>query len=84
MYINIHDMVSIKAMFFKEPKQYYKILDLTSSASDSEVKKAYRKMAMKYHPDKLSELSQAQQKMGKEKFLKVQEAYEAIKKERGI
>jgi len=41
-------------------------------------------MAMKYHPDKLSELSQAQQKMGKEKFLKVQEAYEAIKKERGI
>tara|TARA_B100000214_G_scaffold345036_1_gene294621 strand:+ start:305 stop:1030 length:726 start_codon:yes stop_codon:yes gene_type:complete len=84
MYINIHDMASIKAMFFKEPKQYYKILDLTSSASDSDVKKAYRKMAMKYHPDKLSELSQAQQKMGKEKFLKVQEAYEAIKKERGI
>ena len=84
MYINIHDMASIKAMFFKEPKQYYKILDITSSASDSDVKRAYRKMAMKYHPDKLSELSQAQQKMGKEKFLKVQEAYEAIKKERGI
>ena len=84
MYINIHDMASIKAMFFKEPKQYYKILDLTSSASDSDVKKAYRKMAMKYHPDKLSELSEAHQKMGKEKFLKVQEAYEAIKKERGI
>ena len=84
MYINIHDMASIKAMFFKEPKQYYKILDITSSASDSDVKRAYRKMAMKYHPDKLSELSQAQQKMGKDKFLKVQEAYEAIKKERGI
>ena len=84
MYINIHDMASIKAMFFKEPKQYYKILDLTSSASDSDVKKSYRKMAIKYHPDKLSELSQAQQKMGKDKFLKVQEAYEAIKKERGI
>ena len=84
MYINIHDMASIKAMFFKEPKQYYKILDITSSASDSDVKRAYRKMAMKYHPDKLSELSQAQQKMGKEKFLKVQEAYEAIKNERGI
>ncbi|GIR12004.1 MAG: hypothetical protein CM15mP23_05790 [Cryomorphaceae bacterium] len=58
-------------------------MDITSSASDSDVKRAYRKMAMKYHPDKLSELSQAQQKMGKEKFLKVQEAYEAIKKKEG-
>jgi len=84
MYINIHDMASIKAMFFKEPTQYYKILDLTSSASDLDVKKAYRKMAMRYHPDKLNELSKSQQKMGKEKFFKVQEAYEAIKKERGI
>jgi DnaJ like chaperone protein len=84
MYINTHDMASIKAMFFKEPKQYYKILDISSSASDAELKKAYRKMAMKYHPDKLSELSEAQQKMGKEKFLKIQEAYEALKKERGI
>ena len=84
MYINIHDMASIKAMFFKEPTQYYKILDLTSSASNLDVKKAYRKMAMRYHPDKLNELSKSQQKMGKEKFLKVKEAYEAIKMERGI
>ena len=37
--------LQLKPMFFKEPKQYYKILDLTSSASDSDVKKAYRKMA---------------------------------------
>ena len=84
MYINIHDMASIKAMFFKEPKQYYNILDLSPSASDADIKKAYRKLAMKYHPDKLSELSDAQQVMGKEKFLKIKEAYEAIKKERGI
>jgi DnaJ-class molecular chaperone len=41
-------------------------------------------MAMKYHPDKLSDLSEAQQKMGKEKFMKVKEAYEAIKNERGL
>lgn len=84
MYINVHDLASIKAMFYKEPKQYYKILELDVTCSDSELKKAYRKMAMKYHPDKLSELSEAQQKMGQEKFMKVQEAYEAIKKERGI
>jgi len=84
MYINVHDMASIKAMFYKEPKQYYKILEIDSKASNAEVKKAYRKMAMKHHPDKLSELSAAQQKMGQEKFLKIQEAYEAIKKERKI
>jgi len=84
MHINVHDLASIKAMFYKEPKQNYKILDIEASATDSEVKKAFRKMAMKYHPDKLTDLSEAQQKMGKEKFMKVQEAYEAIKKERGL
>lgn len=84
MYINVHDMASIKAMFFKDPEQHYKILDIKPSSSDLEVKKAHRKMAMKYHPDKLSDLNEAQQNMGKEKFLKVQDAYEAIKKERGI
>ena len=84
MYINSHDLASIKAMFYKEPKQNYKILDVDPSASDAEVKKAFRKMAMKYHPDKLSDLSESQQKMGKEKFMKVQEAYEAIKNERGM
>ena len=84
MHINIHDLASIKAMFFKEPKQYYKILELETTATDNEVKKAYRKMAMKHHPDKLNDLNEAQQKMGNEKFLKIQEAYEAIKKERGL
>jgi len=84
MHINLHDLASIKAMFYKEPKQYYKILEVDESCSDSELKKAFRKMAMKYHPDKLSDLSDAQQKMGKQKFIKVQEAYEAIKKERGL
>ena len=84
MYINVHDMASIKAMFFKDPEQNYKILDIKPSSSDSDVKKAHRKMAMKYHPDKLSDLNEAQQNMGKEKFLKVQDAFEAIKKERGI
>jgi len=65
-------------------RDYYEILGVGKDTDAKDIKKAYRKMAMKHHPDKLSDLSEAQQKMGKEKFLKVQEAYENIKKERGL
>lgn len=75
---------SIKAMFYKDANSAYKILDLDPTASDSELKKAYRKMAVKYHPDKLVHLGEDFQKAAKEKFLKVNEAYETIKKERGL
>ena len=78
------DMESIKAMFVKATDSAYKILEISSSASDDEVKKAYRTMAKKYHPDKLKSKDTALIKGAQEKFLKVQEAYEAIQKERGL
>lgn len=78
------DFASIKAMFFKEVDGDYKILEIEKTATDEEVKKAYRKMAVKYHPDKVTHLGEEFQKSAKEKFQKVQEAYEAIKKQRGI
>ena len=78
------DMESIKAMFVKATDSAYKILEISSSASDDEVKKAYRTMAKKYHPDKLQSIDPALIKGAQEKFLKVQEAYEAIQKERGL
>ena len=65
-------------------KDFYEILDLERGASSAEIKKAYRKMAIKYHPDKVSALGEEFQKAAKEKFQKVQEAYETIKKEKGI
>jgi DnaJ like chaperone protein len=71
-------------MFFKSADDAYKILEIEKSASDSEVKKAYRTMAKKYHPDKLQHMDQAYQKGAQEKFNKVQEAYEQIQKERGL
>lgn len=82
--INPNDFASIKAMFYKDTNAAYKILEISENASDAEVKKAYRKMAVKYHPDKLSHLGEDIQKAAKEKFQKVQEAYETIKKQRGI
>lgn len=86
MGISMPDYESIKAMFHRrhEPSSSYKILEIDPSASDEDVKKAYRKMAVKFHPDKVSHLGEEFQTAAKEKFQKVQQAYEDIKKRRGI
>lgn len=82
--INTKDYESIKSMFIKNTDAAYTILEIEPTASDDEVKKAYRKMAMKYHPDKVSYLGDDFQKVANEKFKKVQEAYSEIKKQRNI
>ncbi|MFY0602521.1 MAG: TerB family tellurite resistance protein [Flavobacteriaceae bacterium] len=84
LYINQHDFESIKAMFYNASGNAYKMLEITKSATDDEVKKAYRKMAKKYHPDKLQGLGDEHVKGAQEKFQNIQSAYETIKKERGI
>ncbi|SRR5690554_1603142 len=84
MGINNSDFESIQAMFIRNVDADYKILEIEHTASDDEVKKAYRRMAMKYHPDKVSHLGDDFQKAAKEKFQMVNKAYENIKKERGI
>ena len=84
--ISPSDFESIRAMFQKGPSKEnaYKILEIDPSVTDDQVKKAYRRMAVKYHPDKVSSLGEEFQLAAKEKFQKVQEAYETIKKERGM
>lgn len=78
------DFISIKAMFVKDQDNAYKILEIDKSVPDHEVKKAYRTMAKKYHPDKLVDMDEAYRKGAEEKFRAVQEAYETIQKERGM
>jgi len=82
--ISKYDYESIRAMFIKSTDSAYKILEITSDASDNEVKKAYRKMAVKYHPDKVSHLGEEHKHAAEEKFKSVAEAYNSIKKQRGI
>tara|TARA_B000000609_G_C24144412_1_gene333263 strand:+ start:26 stop:733 length:708 start_codon:yes stop_codon:yes gene_type:complete len=86
-YLNIskYDFESIQSMFVDNRsdnslEKYYKILGVNNSASIDEVKKAYRKMAMKYHPDKLQGVSSDIVKLAEEKFQLVQDAYENIMK----
>jgi DnaJ like chaperone protein len=78
------DFLSIKNMFIPETDSSYKILEIDPSASNEEVKKAYRRMAMKYHPDKVSHLGEDFRKSADDKFKMVNEAYEKIKNERNI
>jgi len=82
--ISSGDFVSIKNMFVPETDSLYKILEIERTSTNEEVKKAYRKMAMKYHPDKVSHLGEDYKKAADEKFKKVNEAYEKIKKERNM
>ena len=82
--INKNDFNSIKAMFVHDTLSDYNILEIDPNSTDDEVKKAYRKMAIKYHPDKVSHLGDELKNIAEEKFKSVNDAYQSIKKERKI
>ena len=77
--INKNDYESIKATFAKDKDAPYRILEIDASANEEEVKKAFRKMANKYHPDKVSHLGKEMQDLAEEKFKAVNDAYQQIK-----
>ena len=82
--ISAVEFESVKNMFYRNVDSDYKILGIESNATDEEVKKAYRKMAIAFHPDKVAAMGEEYQKGAKEKFQQIQDAYEAIKKRRGF
>jgi len=75
---------SVKNMFYRSADSDYKILGIEASASDEDVKRAYRKMAIAFHPDKVAQMGEEYQKGAKEKFQQIHDAYENIKRKRGI
>jgi DnaJ like chaperone protein len=80
------DFESIKAPYMKtvDRNWAYKSLEIEPTATDDEIKKAYRNMAKKYHPDKVNDLGEDVKKSATEKFRSINEAYESLKKQRGM
>ncbi len=76
------DIISVKSMYFQSADWAYRVLEIDSRASNEEIKKAYRQLALKNHPDKVAYLGEDIRKKAQEKFQKINEAYEAVKKER--
>ncbi len=83
--VNLSDKRSIGSMFSdKTLEAAYQVLEIEPEASIPEIKKAYRKMALKYHPDKVAYLGEEMKAAAHEKFQKLNKAYELIKKERNF
>ena len=86
MSIQDADYQSILALYQrrKDTNWAYTALEITPSATNEEVKKAYRRMAMKYHPDKVANAGEEIRQQATDKFRAINEAYEHIKQQRGL
>lgn len=78
--ISQKDLDSLEAMYDRDEERWYRILEIEPGASKEEVKAAYRRMAKKYHPDRLGDVGEDVKKAAVEKFHQVKEAYDKLNK----
>ena len=62
-------------------RDYYEVLEVEKTASKDEIKKAYRKLSMKYHPDKVRHLGDEFRNVAEEKMKEINAAYDFFKKQ---
>lgn len=84
--LSFADYRSLAALYKKneDPNWAYEALEVQPDATDEEVKKAYRRVAMKYHPDKVASAGEEIKQKATEKFQEINKAYEYIKQQRGM
>jgi DnaJ like chaperone protein len=83
-YLNVNDVDfrRIKKEHNERPQIMFEILEVSSSANMSEIRTAYRRLVLKYHPDRNKNASEAERKKLAAKFQQIHEAYEKIKAEK--
>jgi DnaJ like chaperone protein len=82
--VTASDARSMKSMYTKSTDWAYEVLEIKKDASPEQIKRAYRQLALKNHPDRVSYLGEEIRKKANEKFSSINEAYEVIKKEKNI
>jgi len=82
--ISSKDFDSIKSIFIGETNQAYEILNVSPESEIDTIKKAYRELAMKYHPDKVANLGSEFQQLAEDKFKAINNAYQTVRKEKGF
>jgi DnaJ like chaperone protein len=78
--ISQKDLDSLEAMYDRDEERWYRILEIDPGSSQDEIKSAYRRMAKKYHPDRLGDVGDDVKEAAVEKFRQVKEAYDKLKK----
>lgn len=87
MGLGIQDFVAMQSMYMPKSRPSrsldYEVLGLNKNASWDEIKRAYKKLAIQHHPDKVAHLGDEHVQAAKDKFQKIQQSYERLKKVHG-
>ena len=85
---NTNTLFNGKEVWWSDPENKtsgaYKVLEITPTATNEEVRAAYRRLALKHHPDRVATLGEDVKKAAEEKFQQINNAKERIYKARGI